>query len=62
MMFAHAKASRPTLIGQHGLRHDVAEDLRLRERPASCVQRDVAEGIQTQCDRHEFDCSSGKAP
>ena len=51
MVLAEADEVDPDLIGQRALRHDVAQDLRVRQRPALAVNGDISECIKTQFDR-----------
>ena len=50
MVFAEADEVEPDLVGERPLRDDIAQDLRVRQRPAVAVDGDVSERIETQFD------------
>jgi hypothetical protein len=48
MMFADTETFHADLLGQDGLVDDAADRLGLRNRPPVGINRDIAEGIQTE--------------
>jgi hypothetical protein len=54
-MFADAEAIEADVLGQYRLVHNIAQDLRLRERFPTGVERDIAERIESEF-KHVIKC------
>jgi hypothetical protein len=51
VVLADAEEVEPHLVGERAFVHDVTQHLRLSERTAGGIHRDVAKGIEAQFDR-----------